>query len=88
VIDDGSTDGTLAILQAYQTMDTRIRLVTRGHKGIVATINEGIDLARGKWLARMDADDMPYRTVLSGNCNGWRKQGRYLRRMGTIFWRI
>ncbi|MDD1608916.1 MAG: glycosyltransferase [Methylococcaceae bacterium] len=63
VIDDGSTDGTLAILQAYQTMDTRIRLVTRGHKGIVATINEGIDLARGKWLARMDADDiaLPHR---------------------------
>ncbi len=58
VIDDGSTDGTLAILQHYQTLDSRIRLVSRENKGLVATLNEGVNLARGKWLARMDQDDI------------------------------
>ncbi len=58
VINDGSTDNSLAILQHYQAMDTRIRLVSRENKGLVATLNEGIDLARGEWLARMDQDDI------------------------------
>lgn len=57
VINDGSTDGTLAILQNYQA-DSRIRLFSRENKGLVATLNEGIDLARGTWLARMDQDDI------------------------------
>lgn len=63
VINDGSTDGTLEILQNYQEKDTRIRLFWRENKGLVATLNEGIDLARGEWLARMDQDDiaMPHR---------------------------
>lgn len=63
VINDGSTDGTLTILQHYEAMDLRIRVVSRENRGIVATLNEGIDLARGEWLARMDADDiaMPQR---------------------------
>jgi len=63
IIDDGSTDDTLPILQRYQAQDARIRLITREHKGIVSTINEGIDLAQGEWSARMDADDiaLPYR---------------------------
>lgn len=58
VINDGSTDDSLAMLQHYQTMDARIRLVSRENKGLVATLNEGIDLARGEWLARMDQDDI------------------------------
>lgn len=63
VINDGSTDGTLANLQHYQTIDTRIRLVSRENKGLVATLNEGVNLARGEWLARMDQDDiaLPHR---------------------------
>jgi len=58
VINDGSTDGTLEILQNYQVKDTRIRLFSRENRGIAATINEGINLARAAWLARMDADDI------------------------------
>jgi glycosyltransferase involved in cell wall biosynthesis len=63
IINDGSTDNSLQVLQAYQKFDTRIRLITRENKGLVATLNEGIDLARGAWIARMDADDisMPQR---------------------------
>lgn len=58
VIDDGSTDGSLPILRKYRDMDSRIRLISRENRGLVATLNEGIDLARGEWIARMDADDI------------------------------
>lgn len=58
VINDGSTDDSLAILQHYQSQDSRIRLVSRENKGLVATLNEGIDLACGAWIARMDQDDI------------------------------
>lgn len=55
IINDGSTDDTLDILKSYD--DPRIRLTTRKNKGLVASLNEGIDLARGEFIARQDADD-------------------------------
>ncbi|WP_051372769.1 glycosyltransferase [Thermosynechococcus sp. NK55a] len=66
IIDDGSTDGSLDILKRYAARDPRIRLVSRENRGLVATLNEGIGLARGQWVARMDADDvaLPERLAL------------------------
>jgi glycosyltransferase involved in cell wall biosynthesis len=63
VIDDGSTDRSAAILRDYAARDERIRLTSRPNTGVVRAANEGISLARGKYLARMDSDDisMPYR---------------------------
>lgn len=63
IIDDGSSDGTLAILQEYQGKDSRIRLISRENKGVVSTLNEGINLVCGEWIALMNADDiaLPYR---------------------------
>ncbi|MFO0888513.1 MAG: glycosyltransferase [Isosphaeraceae bacterium] len=58
IIDDGSTDGSLRILQRYAEQDPRIRLISRPNKGLTATLNELIDLARGEFIARMDADDV------------------------------
>ena len=58
IIDDGSTDNSLSVLQAYQKRDSRIRLISRENRNLVATLNEIIDLARGKWVARMDQDDI------------------------------
>lgn len=58
IIDDGSTDGSLPILKQYAARDARIRLISRENRGLVATLNEGIALARGGWIARMDADDV------------------------------
>lgn len=58
IIDDGSTDNSLSVLQAYQKRDSRIRLISRENRNLVATLNEIIDLARGKWIARMDQDDI------------------------------
>ncbi len=57
IINDGSTDNSLSIITAYQ--DPRIRLSNNEvNKGLIYTLNKGIDLAKGKWIARMDADDI------------------------------
>jgi glycosyltransferase involved in cell wall biosynthesis len=58
IIDDGSTDGSFAIIQSFAQRDPRIRFTTRGNRGLVATLNEGVAQARGKYIARMDADDI------------------------------
>jgi hypothetical protein len=58
IINDGSTDGTPAILAHYQEMDTRIRVYHQENQGLIASLNRGCQLARGKYIARMDADDV------------------------------
>jgi len=58
VIDDGSTDASSDVIKRYAAQDRRIVPVSRENRGLVATLNEGIDLARGQWIARMDADDI------------------------------
>jgi len=58
-IDDGSTDDTADILGGYVARDRRVRLVRNGRNlGLIATLNRGLDLARGELVARFDADDV------------------------------
>jgi glycosyltransferase involved in cell wall biosynthesis len=59
IMDDGSTDSSISIIQQYQ--DPRIRLI-RNEKnlGISPTLNKGIELASSDLIARMDADDISY----------------------------
>ncbi|NDV19519.1 glycosyltransferase [Pseudodesulfovibrio sp. JC047] len=56
-VDDGSTDSTAGILADYARRDSRIRIVTIPHGGVIAAANAGIEAARGRYIARMDADD-------------------------------
>ncbi|MBI4781803.1 MAG: glycosyltransferase [Oscillatoriophycideae cyanobacterium NC_groundwater_1537_Pr4_S-0.65um_50_18] len=58
IIDDGSTDRSLQILQQYAAQDDRIRLISRENRGLIATLNQMLELAQGEFLARMDADDI------------------------------
>lgn len=58
MIDDGSTDLSPQILTEYARHDSRIRVIVRENRGLATTLNESIDVARGKWIARMDQDDI------------------------------
>lgn len=60
ILDDGSTDASLSILRKYEEKDARITVITRENRGLPTTLNELIDMARGKWLARMDQDDISH----------------------------
>jgi len=56
VIDDGSDDGTAEILNGF--VDDRLRVYTQKNQGLTRSLNTGIGLARGKYVARQDADDL------------------------------
>lgn len=58
IIDDGSTDDTVRIIESYR--DPRIRLIQQEHEGIVVALNRGVAESRSEWIARMDADDISY----------------------------
>lgn len=58
-IEDGSTDETYKYLKEQADIDTRIVLVqNERNMKLIATLNKGVQLAKGKYIARMDADDV------------------------------
>ena len=72
IIDDGSTDATDGIVHSFN--DSRIKfLKNQNNLGIVATLNKGISLAQGEFIARMDADDISLPHRLEKQVNFMRK---------------
>ncbi len=64
IVDDGSDDGSTAIVSSYT--DERIRLIRNEcNLGLIATLNKGLQAARGQYVARMDADDISLPTRLA-----------------------
>src|SRR5438105_4019506 len=57
LIDDGSTDGSEEIVDAFARRDARFRVFHRAHEGLSAALRFGCDEARGMFIARHDADD-------------------------------
>lgn len=59
-VDDGSDDGgaTLAVLDAFARRDRRLRVLPIPHRGIAAALTAGLAAASGRYIARMDADDI------------------------------
>lgn len=62
IINDGSSDKSEQVIKSF--VDSRIRLISRANKGLTASLNEGIAKARGKYIARQDADDLSIPTRL------------------------
>lgn len=58
IINDGSTDKSKDILERYAALDSRIILVNQSNKGLSRSLNIGLSLAKGKYIARIDADDV------------------------------
>ncbi len=57
-VDDGSSDGSGDLLRECAARDTRVKVMSRPNTGIVGALNDGLAAARGKYVARMDGDDV------------------------------
>ncbi|MBQ6372862.1 MAG: glycosyltransferase family 2 protein [Clostridia bacterium] len=77
VVDDGSTDGSPAICDAYRDCDARIRVFHTQNRGLSAARNLGIGNARGEWVMFVDSDDWvepgfcqtPYRAAVESGAD-------------------
>lgn len=56
-VNDGSTDGSLAVLRQFAEKDYRIRIIDKPNGGVSSARNAGIDVARGEYIMFLDADD-------------------------------
>ena len=57
IIDDGSTDRTGEIIRGYAEKDSRIVVVRHENMGMGRSLNVGLEVVKGEWVARIDADD-------------------------------
>ncbi len=57
LVNDGSTDGSLAICEEYAARDSRVALISQENRGVSAARNRGLDVCRGEWVVFVDADD-------------------------------
>jgi len=62
IVNDGSPDNSLDIIKLYEKIDGRIIIINRENKGLIYSLNEGIEKARGTFIARMDHDDIAMST--------------------------
>ena len=58
IINDGSKDNSLKIIDKYLKKDKRIRLISHENMGLTKSLNVGISNAKGNWIARIDSDDI------------------------------
>lgn len=65
LIDDGSTDNSSNICEAYKTKDERFLVIHKQNDGVSSARNEGIKNANGEWLAFIDSDDYVLPSYLS-----------------------
>ncbi len=58
IINDGSSDNSFKICKSYSEKDKRINLINNSHKGLTPSLNQALKIAKGKYIARQDADDI------------------------------
>lgn len=64
IIDDGSNDNSVKIIEKFSKIDKRIRLVKNSNKGLTKSLIEAIELSKFELIARTDADDMMHKDRL------------------------
>ncbi len=65
LVDDGSSDASLAIAREHAARDARFEVLALPHRGLVCALNAGLARCRGRFIARMDADDWMHRERLA-----------------------
>lgn len=60
IVNDGSIDETEKIINSYQKIDPRIILINKKNSGLSHSLNQGLKIAKGEYIARIDADDLCY----------------------------
>ena len=68
IVDDGSTDESFSILRGFACNDHRIKLVAQSNEGVSAARNLGLEMARGIFVAFLDADDLGRAQKLAAHC--------------------
>lgn len=58
IVDDGSNDATKEIVKMYKRKNSKIRLFLKSNSGITDSLNFGLKFCTGKWIARLDTDDL------------------------------
>jgi glycosyltransferase involved in cell wall biosynthesis len=74
VVDDGSTDGTVEIVEGFG--DPRVRLIRQSWAGQAAARNTGMARASGDLIAFFDSDDLMFDQYLEALYSAWRRGGR------------
>lgn len=60
IICDSPSVNTITIIDKYQSCDKRIQVIYQKRAGLISSLNKGFSIARGKYIARMDADDISH----------------------------
>jgi len=86
IIDDGSTDNSLKIIKEYQKKDKRIRVISnKKNLGLTRSLNKELKIAKGKYIARIDAGDLVLKERLEKQINFLEKhQNVFLLGAGVI----
>lgn len=67
-VNDGSTDGSLEILRLYESNHQNIKVLSQNNQGLSVTRNNGVAIAKGKYLWFVDSDDWIKENCLQGLC--------------------
>ena len=64
VVDDGSTDGSLNVVQSLKIEDRRLKILTQSNSGVAVARNNGVAASKGEYVCFLDADDWWEQTYL------------------------
>jgi len=79
IINDASTDNSLNIIKKHQEQDKRIKIISnKKNLGLTKSLNRGLEIARGKYIARIDAGDLALKERLE-------KQFNFLKKHQDVF---
>jgi glycosyltransferase involved in cell wall biosynthesis len=76
-VEDGSTDESAALIEEAGKKDRRIKFIRGGRQGIVGALNLGLKMCSGKYVARMDADDIMHRERIEQQLRYFNDGGRF-----------